>query len=178
MDISNLVCIHEAGIAHHVAAIGEIHCQNSAAAKLDVGSSVVVHVRIFGCPEVTTKKERFNALEKGRIRGHYIDELTMLRAGLSHHDLSVLFQNLGFDFAGMLIHQRLESRFSGNHGVADLFDATRAEAVSFAGKAKRWRTSLVGLQQWSWSPCGPYCYAFRESAVNTLESLPGKIGQI
>ncbi len=176
--ITNLVCVHKARVAHHVAAVGEIDSQNRASAKLDVRRSVVVHVRIFGGAEVAAKKERFNTLEKGRIRGHHIDEFTVLRAGLTHNDLAVLFQNLCLDFARMLVHQRLESRFSGNDGVPDFFHATRAEAVGFARKAQRWRTALVRFQQGSRSPRGPYRFAFREPAINTLEGLPGKIGQV
>src|SRR5687768_11626508 len=36
VNITNLVCIHEAGIAHHVAAVGKVDSQNGATTKLDV----------------------------------------------------------------------------------------------------------------------------------------------
>jgi hypothetical protein len=58
--------------------------------------------------KVATEEERFDAFEERRVGRHHVDELAVLRAGLAHDDLTVLFQNLRFDFARMLIHQRLE----------------------------------------------------------------------
>src|SRR5258705_3014173 len=48
VNIANLIRVHEAGIAHHVAAIGEVDSQNSAATKLDVRCAVMMDVGIFG----------------------------------------------------------------------------------------------------------------------------------
>ena len=44
MDKANLVGVHEAGIAHHVAAIGEIHCENRPAAIENGGRAVLVKI--------------------------------------------------------------------------------------------------------------------------------------
>ncbi len=44
VNIANLVCIHEARIAHHVAAVGQVDGQNRAASELDVRSSVMMNV--------------------------------------------------------------------------------------------------------------------------------------
>ena len=67
-----------------------------------------MNVLVFGGFKVTTEKERFDAFEKRRIGRHHVDKLAVLRAGLSHHDLAVLFDDLCFDFARMLVHQSLE----------------------------------------------------------------------
>jgi hypothetical protein len=105
VNIANLIRIHEAGIAHHVTAVGQVDSQNCAATKLDVGRAMMVDVGILGSFKVTTKEERFDALEKRRVSCHHVNKLTVLRASLAHDYLSVFFHNLGFDFARMFIHQ-------------------------------------------------------------------------
>ena len=40
VDVSYLIGIHEARVAHHVAAIGQVHGQNRASPVLDAGASV------------------------------------------------------------------------------------------------------------------------------------------
>jgi hypothetical protein len=82
-------------------------------------------VRIFGGAKVATKEKRFDPLEKCRISCHHVNKLAVLRTGLAHDYLSVLFYYLSFDFAWMLIHQRLERCLAADDGVADFFDATR-----------------------------------------------------
>jgi hypothetical protein len=57
VNITNLVRIHEARIAHHVAAVGQVDSQNSAASKLDIRSSVMMNVFVFSSAEVATKEE-------------------------------------------------------------------------------------------------------------------------
>ncbi len=123
VNIANLVCIHEARIAHHVAAIRKVDGQNGAAAKLDVRSSVSMDVFVFSSAKVASEEKRFNPLEKRRISCHHVNKLAVLRTGLAHDDLSVLFHDLRFDFARMFIHQGFERGFAGNHGVANFLDA-------------------------------------------------------
>ena len=82
----------------------QIDRQHRAATKLDIRRSVLMHVRIFGGLKVTTEEERFNPLEKRRVRGHHVDKLAVFRASLAHDNATVLFHNLCFDFARMLIH--------------------------------------------------------------------------
>src|SRR5207244_7887705 len=100
--------IHEARIAHHVAAIGEIDSQDSAAAKLNVRCPMLVNARIFRGAKVATEEERFDSFQERRISRHHICELAVLRASLAHDDLTIFFQNLGLKFTRMLMHQSLE----------------------------------------------------------------------
>src|SRR6185369_12657538 len=46
VNVANLVRVHEARIAHHVAAVGQVDSQNRATSKLDVRSSMAVDVFI------------------------------------------------------------------------------------------------------------------------------------
>src|ERR1700741_5335501 len=97
----------------------------------------MMNVRILGSLKVASKKERFNALEESRISCHHVDKLAMLRTGLAHYDLSVLFNNLCFDLARMFVHQRFERGLAADDSVADLFHAARAKAVGFPREAER-----------------------------------------
>src|SRR6185503_11044723 len=57
VDITNLVRIHEARVAHHVATVRQINCQHRPASKLYVRSSVTMNCGIFCCAEITAKEE-------------------------------------------------------------------------------------------------------------------------
>ena len=106
---------------------------------------MLVNVGVFSGAKVATEEERFNSFEEGRIGSHHVRELAVLRASLAHNDLAVLFENLRFEFAGMLVHQRLERRFASNHGGAHFLHAARTKRVSLSGKTKWRRGSFVGF---------------------------------
>ena len=119
-----------------------------------------MNVFVFGGAKVTTKEERLDALEKRRVGRHHVFELPVLRTILSHHDLAVVFDDLRFDLAGMLVHQRLERDRSADHGVANFFDAGWTETIGLAREAKWRSTALVRLEQWTGSPVGPNRFTF------------------
>ncbi len=102
--VTNLVRVHEARVAHHVAAIGQVDSQNRAASKLDIRSAVTVYVFVFGSAEVTTKEERLDAPQKLRVGRHHIFKLPVLRTIFAHYNLAVVLDDLSFDFAWMLVH--------------------------------------------------------------------------
>jgi hypothetical protein len=72
VHIANLVRIHEARVAHHVAAIRQVDRQHRAAAKLDVRGPVAVDIRIFGSTKVAAKEKRFDSFEERRISRHHV----------------------------------------------------------------------------------------------------------
>src|SRR5262245_38295107 len=107
----------------------------------------MVNVFVFGGAKVATKEQRLDAFQKRRISRHDVFELPVLRAILSHDDLAIVFDDLGFNFAGMLVHQHVERRLTRDHGVANFFYAAWAQTVGFAREAK-WRSgALVGFEQ-------------------------------
>ena len=161
VNVTDLVCIHEAGIAHHVAAVGKVHGQNCATTKLDVRRSMMMDVLVFSSAEVASEEERFDPLEERRVSRHHVNKLAVLRTGLAHDHLSVLFDYLSFDFAWMLIHQRLERRLAADDGVANFLDATRTKTVSLTWESERRRGSLIGFQQRSGGPFGTDSLSFR-----------------
>ena len=104
VNVSNLVRVHEARL--HIMLQRLVRSTNQhRRVKLDVRRSVTMHVFIFGGAEVTTKEQRLDALEKRRIGRHHIFKLAVLRTVLAHHDLAVVFNDLGLDFTRMLVHQ-------------------------------------------------------------------------
>ena len=60
MHITNLVRVHEARIAHHVAAVGEVDGQNGTASELDITRAVMMNVRILGRLKIAAVKQRFD----------------------------------------------------------------------------------------------------------------------
>ena len=57
VNITHLIGVHEARIAHHVTAIREVDGQNRPAAKLDGGGAVSMNLLVLGALEITTKEE-------------------------------------------------------------------------------------------------------------------------
>src|SRR3989442_13935587 len=70
MDITYLVGIHEAWVAHHVAAIREINREYGAAAMLDRTAAVVVKVLVVMCRNVAAWQGLFDPFQKFHIDGH------------------------------------------------------------------------------------------------------------
>src|SRR6185503_2420312 len=108
VNVTNLVRVHEARVAHHVAAIRQVDSQNCAASKLNIRSAVTMYVFVFGSAEVATKEERLDAPQKFRVGRHHIFKLSVLRTIFAHHDLAVVFDDLSLDLAGMRVHQSVE----------------------------------------------------------------------
>src|SRR5215204_3488542 len=127
---------------------------------------MTMNVFVFSYFEVPTKEERLNSFQEGWISSHYVDKLAVLRASLSHHDLTVLFDDLGFDFARMVVHQCLKCDFSTDYCISDFFYTGWAETISFAREAKRRRRPFVGFEKRTRRPVWANRFTFRESLVN------------
>src|SRR5687768_937038 len=165
MYVTDLVRIHEARIAHHVAAVSQVNGQYRSTPKFDVRSSVTMNRRVFGCAKVAAKKQRFNSSKELGISCHHVIKLPVFRTSFTHDDVAVDFQNLCFDFTRMLMHQGIERGFAGDHGVSNFFDAGGTKTISLAWKAKWRRRSLVGFQQGRRRPFRVDGVSLRQSAV-------------
>ena len=62
VDEANLICVHEAGIAHHVAAVGEIDGQNRSAAIFDGRRSVMMQLLVVVSHDVAAREDVFKVL--------------------------------------------------------------------------------------------------------------------
>ena len=162
-------------IAHHVATVSQINSQHCAASKLDIRSSMTMNVFVFGGAEVSTKEERLDPFEKCRIGRHHIFESSMLRTILAHDDLTIVFENLCFDFTGVLVHQRFERRLSGDYSVADFFYTGWTKTVGLAREAEWRSTAFIGFEEWTRSPVWTYRFTFGKALVYRLKRFPGDV---
>src|SRR5208337_2379834 len=99
MNEPNLVGIHEAGGAHHVAAVGQIDGEHRYAAVGDRAGTVFVQRGIVVGSDVAAGKNVFQVLKERRVDGHNVFEMTVNGAILHHEDFAIALDNLGFDFA-------------------------------------------------------------------------------
>jgi hypothetical protein len=69
MDVANLVCVREAWIAHHVAAIRKVYGQNGTATIFDGRSPVAVNVLVANRAEIPTLIALLEEAAETRVDG-------------------------------------------------------------------------------------------------------------
>ena len=147
VDVAHLVRVHEAGIAHHVAAVGEIYGEHGTAAIADVRRAVLVQAFVVVRGNVAAGELALNPLQETGVHRHQIFIVAVLRAVLDHPDLTVALHDLRFDFADLFVHQVAPVLIAFDDGFARFLDTCRAERVCLAWKAKRRLGLFPGLQQ-------------------------------
>jgi hypothetical protein len=105
MDKAHLVGIHKAGIAHHVAAIGQIDRQYRTPSMLNSTGAMIVEILIIMSPNIATGEVGLNPAQEFGIDGHEVLELSVLRTLFDHPDLSIAVHNLSLDFTDLLIDE-------------------------------------------------------------------------
>ena len=147
MHEADLVGIHEARIAHHVAAVGQVDGQDRAAAVLDGAAAVVVQLLVVVRADVAARERFLEVLEEGRVHRHHVLEVAVNRAILDHQDLAVALDDLGLNLPDLLVQQDLVITLAVENLLARLAHADRAERVGLARPAKRGLHFLPGLLQ-------------------------------
>ena len=175
MHESNLVGVHETGIAHHVAAVGEVDCQYRSTAVLDCRGAVVVELFVAVRADVAARENFFEMPEEHGVDGHYIFEVSMLRAIFHHQDLALALDDLRLDFAGLFVQQDFLRKLAVNDLLADLRYAFRTERVGRTRPSQGWLLLFVGLEERLVRPLR------RErriglDAVEAVKNLPGTVG--
>jgi hypothetical protein len=99
---ADLVGVHKAGVAHHVAAVGEVDRENGAAAVLDGRRAVIVKALVVVGLNVAARENVFEMFEEGGVNGHNVFEVTVNEAVLDHKDFAVAFDDLLADFGDAL----------------------------------------------------------------------------
>ena len=102
VDEANLVGVHEAGVAHHVAAVRQVNGENRAAAELDRAAAVIVQIFVVVCADVAAGEVRLDVLEELRVDGHDVFDASVCRTILDHPDFVVALDDRGFDLAHLL----------------------------------------------------------------------------
>ena len=154
VDEANLVRVHEAGIAHHVATVGQIDGQHRTAAMGDGRGAVVVEFLIIVGADIAARENFFKMGEKLGIDRHDVFEVTVLGAILHHQDLAIALDDLRLDLANLLVQKDLVGQLAINNCLADLRNAFGAERVSRTGPAKGRLLFLIRLEQRLVRPLG------------------------
>ncbi len=137
MDKADLVRVHKARIAHHVAAVCQIDRQNRSAAVLDRRRAVVVQLFVVVRFHIAAREKRFDMLEKLRVDRHHVFDLAVLRTIFDHPHLAVTFDDLRLDLADIVIDECRYITLARQDLLAGLDHALRTERIGRTRKAKR-----------------------------------------
>src|SRR5271166_2505197 len=151
---ADLVGVHEAGIAHHVAAVSEVDGEHRSATVQHGAAAVMMELLVIVGPNVAAGEDLFEMLEEGGVDGHHVFEVAVLGAVLHHEDFAVALDDLGFDFAGLLVHEDFDGQLAVDDLLADFRHALGAERVGGARPSERRLRFLIGLQQRLIGPLG------------------------
>src|SRR5215213_437148 len=102
---ADLIGVHEARIAHHVAAVRQVNRQHGTATILDRAGAVVVKLLVVGRLNVAAPKHRLDVREELRGNRHHVFIVAVLGAVLDHPDLAVALDDLSLDLADLLVDQ-------------------------------------------------------------------------
>ena len=146
VDVADLVRVHEAGVAHHVAAVGQVDREDRPAPVLDRRGPVVVEA-VLRNHEVAPRVERLEALEEGGVGGHHVLEVPVRRALLLHEDAAVLLDDPRLDLARVALDQDLPVHLARQNLRPHFRHAARAERIRLARKAERRKRFLPLLRE-------------------------------
>ena len=179
VDESDLVGIHEARIAHHVAAVCEVDGEHRAPSMGHCRRAVVVQLVGGGAmrADVAAGEALFKVLEEGRVDGHHVFKVAVLGAVLHHQDLAVALDDLRLDFADLFIQQNFVGQLAVEDLLADLGNALGTERVCGAGPAQRRLLFLIALQEWLLAPFGGKRRVGAD-AVQPLKDHPRALGRV
>ena len=176
VDEPDLVRVHEARVAHHVAAVRQVDRQHRAAAVLDGAAAVVVQLLVVVRADVAAREHLFEVLEERRCRspsrprnGRGCGQSFTIRILPSRSRIVALISPT-FSFSRTLT-SFLPSRISCRASR----DARRAERVGLARPAERRLGLLVGLQQRLVRPLRRERRALLD-LVQPVEHHPGAVG--
>ena len=136
MYVADLVGVHEARIAHHVAAVRQIDGEHAAAAVRDGAGAVVVQLLVVVRANVAAREDVFQVLGERRVDRHQVFELSVDGALLDHHDLAVFLDDVGLDLADLLVAQDLDRDLAVQNLLADLGDALGTQRIGLARPAE------------------------------------------
>ena len=171
MNEANLVGVHKAGVAHHVAAVRQIDGEHRSAAVGDGGRTMIMQLFVVVGADVAAREDVLKVLEEGRVHGHQVFELAVGGALFHHPYFAIAFDHLGLDFAQLVVLEDGDGKFAVEDALAEFGDALGAERVGGAGPAEGRLGLLVGLQQRLVGPLGGEG-RFLIEAVHLFENHP------
>ena len=175
MHKADLVRVHKAGIAHHVAAVGQVNRQHRPTAVGHCRGAVVVQTLVVMRLDIAARKHFFEVAEKLSVNGHYVFKVAMDRAVLHHQDLAVALDDLRLDLADLFVQQDLVRQLAVDDLLPNFRNAFGAERVCCTRPAKGRLLLLVALQQGLIRPLRREA-GIRLDAVELLEDCPRALG--
>ncbi len=147
VDEPDLVGVHEARVAHHVAAVRQVDGQHRAAAVLHRGAAVVVQLLVVVRLDVAAREYLFEVLEELGVDRHHVLEVAVNGAVLHHQDLAVALENRRLDLADLLVQQDADVLLAVENLLPRFTRAGRAERVGLTRPAQRRLGLLIRLEQ-------------------------------
>src|SRR5688500_14379669 len=144
---TDLVRVHEAWVAHHVAAVSKVNGQHCPATVLDGARTVIVQLLVVVGVDVAPWEHLLDVSEKLGVDGHHVFEVAVDRAILDHPDLIVALDDLRFDFTDLLINKVADFSLSADDGFARFDHAVWTKRVGSSGPSERWLALLPGFEQ-------------------------------
>src|SRR5215468_3827250 len=105
MNEAHLIRIHEAWIAHHVAAVCKVDGQYGSATILDRAGAVVVKLLVIVGRDIASGEHCFDVLQERRVDRHHVFIMAVDWTVLNHPDLAIALDNLGFYLANFFVYQ-------------------------------------------------------------------------
>ena len=176
MHVAHLIGVHEARIAHHVAAIGQVDRQHRSPAVLDRRRAVVVQA-VGDRRVVAARKQPLDPRQERRVDREDVGEGAVLRAGLLDDDLAVALEDVRLDLADVLVDEdvRVERLPT---GCAPASPAHRSGTTSRSCAASPARARCApALRQRRGRPCGLEGPA-RYRSIEGLEHVPRRVRQM
>jgi hypothetical protein len=147
MNKANLVGVHEAGIAHHVAAVSQVNRQHGSAAILDGAGSVVMKFLVVVSIDVATRKHLFYMRQELDVDCHHVLEVPVNRTILDHPNFAITLDDLGLNFADFLVNQNANVLLSADNRFPGLDHAVRTKRIRGSRPTQGWLALLPGFQQ-------------------------------
>ena len=175
MHVTNLVSVHETRIAHHVAAIGEVHGKHRAAAITHRAGAVLVQILVIVRGNIATGILLLNPAQPLGIDGHHVFVVAVLWAVFHHPDLAIALDDLRLDLANLLAHQIAPILFTSDDGFARFLHAGGTERIGLPWEPERGLGLLPGFEQRLIRPLRSYGRV-RIALVEMLDRVEGDPG--
>ncbi len=175
MNIAHLIGVHEAGIAHHVAAVRQVDGENRAASVLDGACSVIMETFVVMGWNITAGKILLDPFQELDVDRHEVFGKTMLRAILDHPDLTIALDDFGFHFTDFFVKKLCPLLLASDNRFPSFLHALGAERIRLARPTQGGLGLLPGLQQRLLRPlrCKRKCRVKPVEVLNGIERNAG-----
>ncbi len=175
VDVADLVRIHEARVAHHVAAVRQVDRQHRAAAVADRRRPVVVEL-VLGHAEVAAGVQALDAPQERRVDRQDVRGRTVPRALLLHVHAVVALDDVRRDLARMAVDEDAPVEVAADDRLFDLDHAAGAQGVGRPREAELRKRALALAQHGSGGPRRRE-RAVRNAPVQPLGPTPQHVGE-